>query len=360
MYRRDNIINLTFILSKIKNKSKFFENVVPNFSNKLIFNQNFEIVNPYPDWVNERCMWAKFGTFSDYVIRKILINLFPKKIRSINLIAEKQVKFFEKVRITNLNKAEFEEKVMGQEDFEFYNKVGKSISASEDQNKKNNIRDDFQKDFQIYMEVPYLSNKDIEKFYLNLKVAKATVKLYKDSQKNWQELLYYIYCMSHLDLYYRKGIIELPKVGKDEIDMCINFFNRVEQLLKKKFSNINTKDIYLNPILGNRLTCVADADLIIDTCCYEIKTVKNAKRYIKNDIYQLLGYCSLLEWLKINIKDQSKYPILNSRDINKIGFIFPQQLKIIEFDISDWTRDKRIEYLHKLLKIKDQYFRFST
>lgn len=45
------------------------------------------IINPYPNWVNTEKQWAIFGTFSDYVIRKILMDKYPSKIRTNTLIA---------------------------------------------------------------------------------------------------------------------------------------------------------------------------------------------------------------------------------------------------------------------------------
>ncbi|HEC40423.1 MAG TPA: hypothetical protein ENI29_19435 [bacterium] len=72
------------MLKQISNKSNL---------SKLIPTPNFSIlshplINTYPDWVNSLKGWGEFGTFSDYIIRKILLNLFPPKIKNARIITE--------------------------------------------------------------------------------------------------------------------------------------------------------------------------------------------------------------------------------------------------------------------------------
>lgn len=76
-------ISLTRLLSRIQDKSVLLKDcLIPSF-NML----SHPLVNPYPEWVSESKSWGIFGTFSDYVIRKILLNLFPDKIKLYYILA---------------------------------------------------------------------------------------------------------------------------------------------------------------------------------------------------------------------------------------------------------------------------------
>ncbi|HEC37324.1 hypothetical protein LCGC14_1228720 [marine sediment metagenome] len=76
-------ISLTRLLSRILDKSALLKHS-PNPDFNVL---SHPLLNPYPEWVSETKSWAIFGTFSDYMIRKILLNLFSNKIESSYVLA---------------------------------------------------------------------------------------------------------------------------------------------------------------------------------------------------------------------------------------------------------------------------------
>ena len=78
------MISLTTLLKRIPDRSTLSEYLPPLKFPVL----SHPLLNPYPDWINQFKAWGIFGTFSDYVIRKILLNLFPNKVKNLKTIAE--------------------------------------------------------------------------------------------------------------------------------------------------------------------------------------------------------------------------------------------------------------------------------
>lgn len=120
------------------------------------------------------------------------------------------------------------------------------------------------------------------------------------------------------------------------------FFEHIEQWLEYKFKD--SSELYLNPVLGRSDTLAADADLLIDSALYEIKTVKDPAWYIENEYHQLFGYVSLFE----NQKNNNISSLHSWKDLDTIGFIFPLHLQEITMDISSWTKKERLEFFNCL------------
>jgi hypothetical protein len=78
------LISLTNLLKRIPDKSTLSK-YLPLIEFPVL---SHPLLNPYPDWINQLKAWGIFGTFSDYVIRKILLNLFPTKVKNLKTIAE--------------------------------------------------------------------------------------------------------------------------------------------------------------------------------------------------------------------------------------------------------------------------------
>jgi hypothetical protein len=74
-----------------------------------------------------------------------------------------------------------------------------------------------------------------------------------------------------LDRLRRENRLNLPRTSKSLVKKCVPFFENIEQWLEFKLKE--PKEIYLNPTLGHEQTLNADADLVIDSTLYEIKTV---------------------------------------------------------------------------------------
>ncbi len=296
-------ISLTRLLSRILDKSVLLKHSLnPSFS--IL---SHPLLNPYPDWVSETKSWAIFGTFSDYVIRKILLNLFSNKIESSYVLAS----------------------------------TGRRILKLALSDIKDNISTPLT--LQLLQNYP---QQDIFGFYRG---TESYIENFKNPSINWRDSLYEIFRLSHLDRLYREGKLTMPQISMKLIQECIPFFKNIEQWLEYKFSS--SKTIYLNPPLGNKETLYADADLVIDSNLYEIKTVLYPEKYISEDFHQLYGYIALFEYLKRH-ETLREYRGVNDQKIEKIGFIFPLFLQEITMDISRWEPKNRLKYLTQLLSFK--------
>ncbi len=105
-----------------------------------------------------------------------------------------------------------------------------------------------------------------------------SIKNFKNERIYWKDSLYDIFRLSYLDKLYREKKFEMPKLTKEQILKCSTFFEHVERWLEYKFQI--AKSFYLNPTLGHKKTVKADADLVIDSTLYEIKTVLYPEKYI--------------------------------------------------------------------------------
>jgi len=293
-------ISLTKLLNKIPDKSVLLKDC-PNPHFSIL---SHPLINHYPKWVGQSKSWAIFGTFSDYVIRKILLNLFPDRIRSNLIVASNAHRI--------LQKSFFGIKVNNQ-------KVRVLHSCS---------------------------SKEATDFY---KETESYINAFGDSSITWKDSLYEIFRLSHLDRVYRNKKLILPQISKELVLECIPFFENIEQWLQFKFKEAG--EMFLNPTLGHELTLNADADLVIDSNLYEIKTVLYPDKYIKKDFHQLYGYVALFEYLKKH-ENSLTYKVLECSKIDTIGFIFPLFLQEITMDISKWKTKSRFRYLEKLLSFK--------
>jgi len=290
------LVSLTILLNKLLDKSVLSEFIpIPQFS---VFSH--PQLNPYPDWVNKFKGWGEFGTFTDYIIRKILLNLFPNKVKNAQIIAE-----------------------------EGYGSLIAQISSD-----SNPFLD---------LVLPVIPKKDLLNF--SEEVETSIINFY-EPKITWEKTIYDIYRMSCLDKVVRNNKLEMPRFSKEQIEECIPFFKHIEDWLEFKFTNSRT--IYPNPILGHQYTLSADADLFIDSTIYEIKTVKEPLWYIENEYYQLFGYVSLFEYLKDNVSSWER-PEVKWEGLDAIGYIFPLHLQEITMDISAWKKKDRLNYLSKLV-----------
>ena len=290
------LVSLTNLLKQISNKSVFSKSLPkPQFS--IL---SHPLVNPYPDWVNSLKGWGEFGTFSDYIIRKILLNLFPTKVTNARIIAEDGWETL--IATLRLDVSPFLATVL-----------------------------------------PDVPKKSL--FTFSEETEMAIVNFY-DSQTHWKKSIYEIYKMSCLDRIVRNDKLDMPRFSRKEVDECIPFFSHIERWLKFKFTN--SEAIYPNPILGHESTLAADADLFIDSTLYEIKTVKRPLWYIENEYYQLFGYVSLLEYLKENVSSWER-SVVEWEAIDTIGYIFPLYMQEVTMDISSWDKNQRFKYLSELI-----------
>ena len=287
------MISLTTLLKRIPDKLSLSKYLPPLKFPVL----SHPLLNPYPDWINQFKAWGIFGTFSDYVIRKILLNLFSNKVKNLKTIAE-----------------------------EGYYTLVATIEAEDNSFLDTVVPDIPKEDLLRYVEE---MEQALDNFYVQ--------------RLHWKPELYEIYRMSCLDKIVRKNELVMPQFSKRQIQECIPFFEHLEKWLEYKFKDSN--NFFLNPILGHTSTIAADADLLIDSALYEIKTVKYPTWYIENEYHQLFGYVSLFE----NQKENNLSSFREWEDLDTIGYIFPLHLQLITMDISSWKKKERSEFLSKLL-----------
>ncbi len=89
-------VSLTQILKSIRKITEYFEDVVPKKTFPPISN---DIVNAAPDWVDKYRLQSTFGTFTDYVLRKMIKEQLSAEIfDESQLIAEISLKHLEKLQ----------------------------------------------------------------------------------------------------------------------------------------------------------------------------------------------------------------------------------------------------------------------
>jgi hypothetical protein len=166
--------------------------------------------NHYPDWIGQKKLWALMGTYTDYIIRKMISEKYTIPLES-KLICE--------------------------------------ISSEKLQGNKN---------------IP----SSIKKSYTELNTWIAD---FKSNKSSWTDILEDAFYMAQTDSLYRAGDlsqrIELPS---ELIPKFQKFFTNIWDFLPQLGLK---KPILLNPTLGIP-NCPADADLIDDTCIFDFKTSK--------------------------------------------------------------------------------------
>jgi len=291
-------MSVTTRLDSIKAKEEYFEGCLPEKGWKDFGQKRLVLSNPLPDFVNKTRSWALFGTFADYVIRKIILDNFQNKVKSSELICG----MF--------------------------------------------INDDFLSEIQP-------SEPRYNQRLAVLDILKDSINKFNDPKTGWRLCINEIYRMSQFDVFYRRGIelfsrvSEIKTLNAPEKRDTQEFFEPVEKVITHNFKKFSS--FHLNPTLG-LFPIKADADLICDDVLYDIKCVKEPRRHFKDTYFQLLAYVPLIEARKslLNSKNAIELP----KNIMKIGIIFPQHLAITEIDISDWKSEDKMSYLKKLESVQ--------
>jgi hypothetical protein len=124
-------------------------------------------------------------------------------------------------------------------------------------------------------------------------------------------------------------------------------FDRILEMLQTEFSRANR--VFLNPILSHPRIVLADADLVIDETLYDIKTVKDPAKSIRDNKDQVLGYVSLAECRRKDDMEQ-----LDLGKLASVGFVFPLALNVYSVEIPDFDRDARFEFCAKLTRAVEE------
>ena len=163
--------------------------------------------------------------------------------------------------------------------------------------------------------------------------------------KKWKNVIQDTWLISDLDSLYRSGHFpQIKPLEEFEIKEITIFLENTLEWLQKTFNS--AKKIYLNPTLGISNFVKADADLIIDNSLLDIKTTKHPNKAPNNEVNQLLLYTSLCYYN--TIKKLQDFPV-----IDKIAFIFPQQLTLWERDLHDFEINDRENMISKLKSLSE-------
>lgn len=255
--------------------------------------KNESVINPYPQSLFDRRLWALVGTFTDYMIRKMFRDrVITKKARIIpenDLIAELAVPLLD-------------------------SQFGRDT----------------------------IESKNREEF---LEQAEQSIE---DHRKlPWEKCIPQSFLMSQLDSLQRHLILyPIKKLTSNEIDGLTDYLAKIQDWLKKIFSE--TKRIILNPVYGHRDLCMADADIAIDNTLYDIKTTTRPEELRKSK-NQVLAYIAL-EW------HHEKHPIAKSPPLVELkhgGFLLPLSLRSVTFSLHDFADSRREEFCSKLLELRN-------
>ncbi len=257
-----------------------------------------DTVNPCPEFINQKRLWMHLGTFTDYMIRKFFRD---------NLISSDAEIVLEEYLISEISLRQ-----LYYED----NKATMVLGSTEEE---------IQNSLKLY------------------KNGTTWINNYKN--RNWKDVIHGTWLMSDLDALYRSGHFpQIKPLEEYEIKEMTIFLENTLEWLQKTFNS--AKKIYLNPTLGISNFVKADADLIIDNSLLDIKTTKHPNKAPNNEVNQLLLYTSLCYYN--SIKKLQDFPV-----IDKIAFIFPQQLTLWERDLHDFKINERENMISKLKNLSE-------
>lgn len=260
--------SVTTKIKNIKLKEAISENLIPDL--KCIKKYNGDIKYPFENIPSyHKCI---LGTFSDYLIRKMIHDIRDDKVDE-KLICEFPIKLE-----TIINSPWVKKMVVS--DDELFNKTFINILDNEQLIDANSEK------------IIYIDNDELNKY-------KQYIKNYRE--KSWDELLNDIWEMSLLDSLHRSGEYK-------HIDCYKELLNKDHRFYKNLFNiannfNDKTKKIYYNPTLGRSkgdIITKADADIIYDDQLIDWKCTKSID--YKKDLLQCLMYTSLArdKYIKIN------------------------------------------------------------
>ncbi|MHA1864040.1 MAG: hypothetical protein ACTSWA_09765 [Candidatus Thorarchaeota archaeon] len=302
------MVSLTGCLKEIKEKhgKNFLDTDRIDFP---LMSGNKKVINFYPDSVGTRRIWSLVGTFTDYMIRKMFrdgnvstsIHITPEPY----LMAEKAMNMV----VRTLARKKTKESVL-----EELGWVDPSTDIS-------------------------LQDQVVE-----------WIRAYKEEP--WQDCIRESFYMSQLDVFYRIGMLgEFHNLSEEDEQCFQTFFQRILELLQEEFSE--AKRVILNPILSHPEIVLADADLVIDSTLYDIKTVKESGRAIRANKDQLLGYVALAQYHETN-KTEGRIQL---NPLDSVGYIFPLALSSYKIEIPKFTKNKRLKFCDKLISFRRAEFR---
>ena len=258
------------------------------------FPKDTGLVNPYPESLYKRRLWTVVGTFTDYMMRKMFRDRLVTE--SADIIQERYLVC------------------------EYAATVSSRMAEA---GKINEIVDRVAKSGRKWIDA-YLS-------------------------KPFDSCIEETFMISQLDAVYRAGrFFALHRLNRNEVEGFKPFLTQILDWLKTEFSE--SSRIALNPTYGHPGICAADADVIIDSTLYEIKTTKYPEKSVRKDMNQLLGYVSLAYYHRNNPIESSP-PMF---DFEKVGYLFPVSLLRLDTSISSFTDSHKKHFLDRILELRQE------
>ncbi len=178
-----------------------------------------------------------------------------------------------------------------------------------------------------------------------LKESIAAIRDY--ARSSWESVIPQTFLMSQLDAIYRSGRLHrIHSLTMEEVNGIQKYLSNTLVWLKREFSDCT--NIILNPVLGHPDVCAADADVIIDSTLYEIKTTKDPASTVRRNVEQLLGYVALAYYHNNRPTGQSAPAI----DVDSIGYLLPQSLIAVKTGIESFTDSMKEEFCIRIIELR--------
>ena len=301
----------------------------------------------YPIWVIENDYFSDFGSFIDYLIRRMIGDFQRNKDLKLSGLRDKRADdIILSITLTNANYYYYLNNLYK---FKSCYRLYKSIGIPDKHNIKNMFnqikisidRKELDKLYEILQEILYYCKKFkvkpdevniTNKFYLpfdfNESMRKNYLK-YTKSKYKWNEIIWEIFMVSKCHSIWgnRRKNLYMP-ISKKNVNGLDEFYKEINKYLNNKMEE--NKVILCNPKLNNGII-FGDADLIVHDELIDFKVSNNTNLNIEH-ILQLLIYASLARYKGITV--------------NKISIYNPLKGIYYVADITNWEKeDELVEYL---------------
>ena len=317
------------------------------YERKEVYNEYF-----YPSWVTDNDYFSDFGSFIDYLIRRMISDILNNNKNKINGLRDRRadeviiniflnthdykfwlsnIKLFNSCFIYFNNNEKISKKVIKEicqkfqkpTDEYYLKKILNIIKLIEEKRKLFNVDiEDINVSNKLYL--PFSHQSIMDKYYLK----------YMNSENNWKKIIWEIFMVSKCHSIWgdrRKNLY--IEISKKNVNLLDEFYNDIYNFISSLI-NENT-NVYCNPRLDNGII-YGDADLIFNDEIMDFKTSYNGDINIEYTL-QLLIYTALARSKGIQI--------------NKISIYNPLNGVYYYSDISKWDRDEDLlDYLINKVK----------
>ena len=301
----------------------------------------------YPTWVKDNEYYSDFGSFVDYLIRRMITDIVDNKNNKTNGSRDRRAE--EVITSVFLKSGEYNfwlanskifnscfvyfntnDKISKKVIKEICDKFGKSVEDSYINQILSIIKNisEKRKLFELEIEDILVTNKLSLPFSHQTIMEKCYLK-FKNKENNWQKIIWEIFMVSKCHAIWgdrRKNLY--VDISKDNILSLMEFYEDIFSFIKKFITN--DMNIYCNPRLDNGVI-FGDADLIINNEIMDFKTSFSEDVNIEHTL-QLLTYTALAR--------------CRGMVINKISIFNPLNGYYYHANIENWDKDDELlDYL---------------